>query len=314
MDKHEAVCLLKDLAIELGHTPSSKEFRARCPHSERYVNQFGGYNLLVMAAGLTPNRVFKEKKINHSIFEVRDMRTFLDSQPSTKRVDRPIYPRIASISDIHFPFEDQVVLDAFYAFLAQHGADYVILNGDAWDMYSHSRFPRSHNIFTPREEERLSRERNELFWKKIREIVPESKLFQLMGNHDIRAMKRVLEVYPEAEDWIQKRINELFTFEGVTTIQDPREELIIGDIAIFHGYRSKLGDHRDYTHMNCINGHTHKGGAVYRQIKGHVLWELNSGLSGNPLAKGLTYTPQKITEWTPGFGYVFPWGPQFVPA
>ena len=92
------------------------------------------------------------------------------------------------------------------------------------------------------------------------------------------------------------------------------EELIIGDIAVFHGYRSQLGAHRDYTLMNCINGHTHKGGAVFRQIRGSVIWELNSGLAGDPEAKGLTYRPQKITDWTPGFGEVDKKGPRFIPA
>jgi hypothetical protein len=43
-----------------------------------------------------------------------------------------------------------------------------------------------------------------------------------------------------------------------------------------------------------------------------VLFELNSGLAGDPEAKGLTYTPQKITVWTPGFGAINKYGPQFV--
>ncbi len=181
-------------------------------------------------------------------------------------------------------------------------------------MYSHSKFPRSHNIFTPAQEQAMAREANTVFWAKLQKFCPDAICTQLLGNHELRPLKRIMEAYPEAEEWVAEKMKSLFTFDKVKTIFDPREEVTLGDIAIFHGYRSQLGAHRDYTLMNCINGHTHKPGVSYRTIRGALLWELNSGLAGDPLAKGLTYTPQKITIWGQGYAYVDAYGPRFVGA
>lgn len=182
--------------------------------------------------------------------------------------------------------------------------------------YSHSKYPRSHNEFTPREEERLARERNEKFWKDVQAASPGSKCVQMMGNHCIRPLKRVLEVYPAAEDWIEQYLKNLFTFDGVKTVFDPREELFLrDDIIVLHGYRSKLGQHRDFALMSCFTGHTHRGGVVWRSLAdGRQIFECNSGVAGDPESKGLTYTAQKIHDWTPGFAIMCELGPMFVPA
>lgn len=310
--KHELICALKQLAQELGQTPTRDQFKKMTAYGTKYETAFGTWNKMIEAAGLVPNLV-RDKRINNEIFNVK-IESYLESYKPSEVIQHQEYPHIASISDIHWPFHSQRVIDAFLKYVGNNKPDFVFLNGDAWDMYSHSKFPRSHNIFTPREEETTAREQNIKFWESIILASPNSICTQMMGNHDIRPMKRVLEVYPEAEDWIKERLTKLFTFQGVNIIFDPREEVILGDICIFHGYRSGLGQHRDYTLLNCINGHTHVGGTVFRRIRGQTLWELNSGLAGDPEAKGLTYTPQKITHWTPGFGVVDKNGPRFIPV
>lgn len=275
------------------------------------LEKFGGYSLLVQAAGLDPNRV--NKKIDNAIFEkdlVRHLEEYraIESNP----VQKEPWPRIAIISDIHWPFESQKVIDSFYEFISEFTPEHVVLNGDAWDMYSHSKYPRSHNIFLPREEEDMAREKNEIFWKEVKSRCPKAACHQNLGNHSVRPIKRILESAPTLEHWIEAYFKQLLTFEGVHTHFDIREELDIAGILIFHGYRTQLGAHRDYTLRNCVNGHTHRGGAVFRQIRGEIIWELNSGVAGDPLSKGLSYTPQKITEWTPGFGAVDKYGPRFI--
>jgi predicted phosphodiesterase len=316
MDAHELVVQIKDLALQLGHTPSRREFESHIKGGAYKLNKFGGYTLLLKAAGLDTyedRRAGKSERIDSTIFE-RNLERHLEEQKPASTIQRKPWPKIAVISDIHWPFQNERILSAFFAYIESNQPEWVILNGDAWDMYSHAKFPRSHNVFVPREEERLARAGNEKFWMEVKARCPDARCYQLLGNHDIRPMKRVLETYPEAEDWIAQKLKDLFTFEGVTTIQDAREELIIGDIMVHHGYRSQLGAHRDYTLMNSINGHTHRGGAVFRQIRGQVLWELNSGLAGDATKKGLTYTSQRMTDWTPGFGWVDSHGPRFIPA
>ena len=315
MDEHDWVCKLKELALELGRTPKVKEFNDRFRGGQYYIGKHGGFTVLCQMAGLETFRRGDDKyrKIDNSIFN-QNIEQHLENFKPSEVATQVVNPTIAIISDIHWPFSSQRVIDKFYKYVLDHKPAYIILNGDAWDMYSHSKFPRSHNVFAPREEEKLARKANEDFWKEIHRISPQSACVQMMGNHDVRPMKRIIESYPEAEDWIAEKLKQLFSFDSVETVMDPREELILGNICIFHGYRSQLGAHRDYTLMNCMNGHTHKGGVVYRQIRGMVLWELNSGLAGDPEAKGLTYTPQKITIWTPGFGAYDAWGARFIPC
>lgn len=312
--KHDLIQAVKSLAIELGRTPTRTEFASRVPKVEyRLRTEFKTYTALLIAAGLDTYVDRRAgRKIGNSIFE-KDIVSHLEQYQPRESVERVPYPTILSISDIHWPFPNQKVIEAFIKYAHLKKPKYIILNGDAWDMYSHSKFPRSHNIFTPREEQSLARKMNEEFWKAVKNASPNSECIQMLGNHDIRPLRRVLESYPAAEDWIEKILHELFTFDGVKTIFDPREELILGDIAIFHGYRSQLGSHRDYTLMNTVNGHTHHGGVVYRRLRGQTLWELNSGFAGDPESKGLSYTPQKITTQTPGFGEVDEMGPRFIP-
>lgn len=318
MDAHELVSEVKRLALELGRSPTRREFASAVKGAEYKLNKFGGFTALLLAAGLDTYSdrragAGKPPSIGNEIFE-RDLAKHLESYKPREVPERKPYPKLATISDLHFPFVNKRVLEAFYRYVETNKPDYVVINGDAWDMYSHAKFPRSHNVFTPREEQRLSRQMNEEFWTQVKKAHPGAKCYQLIGNHDLRPMKRVLESYPEAEDWIAEKLKELFTFDGVHTIHDPREELILGDVAIFHGYRSQLGAHRDYTLYSTVNGHTHKGGVVWRTIRGGMLFELNSGLGGDPEGKGLTYSPQKITNWTTGFGAIDEYGPRFIPV
>lgn len=312
-EQHDLVSAVKELAAQLGRSPTRDEFIASIRSGKRLIKeQFGSFVTLLQAAGMQSLQG-KHGRIDNTIFE-RSLQNHLEQVEAPPLIDEP-WPTFASISDIHWPFENQTVIDRFCEYVQKHQPEWIILNGDAWDMYSHSKFPRSHNVFTPREERDLARRKNEDFWREIRRVAPSAKLFQLLGNHDVRPLKRIAEAYPAAEDWIEEALKKEFTFEGVTTIYDPREELMLDPrVAAFHGYRSQLGAHRDYTLLCTINGHTHKGGVVFRRIRGRTLWEGNSGLAGNPEAKGLTYTPQRITDWTPGFLAGDFWGPRFIPC
>ena len=310
--KHELVSGLKDLSIELGRVPKRSEFHQLTKHSRYAVTkEFGSYTVLLQAAGL--ETYSERRKITGAIFEV-PIEKHLENYEPTKSVEQPSLPTIAGISDIHWPFENQKVISRFVEYVGDVKPEKVILNGDAWDMYSHTKFPRSHNVFTPREEQALAREKNEKFWLAVKTAHPDAECIQLLGNHDVRPLKRILEAYPEAEDWVAEKLKSLFTYDGVKTIFDIREELVYGNLMIFHGYRSKLGEHRDHTLMNMMGGHTHVGGVSYRRIRGQTLWELNFGLAGDPEAKGLTYTPQRTTNWTPGFGALDKLGPRFIPV
>lgn len=313
---HELVTAVKKLAVELERTPTRAELEKSITGGNYKLAKVGGFSIVLQAAGLQPyNERRKKVKITNEIFEV-DLEKHLASYKPRPTYEQKPFPTAAIISDIHWPFESNKVVSKFYSYVAENKPTWVIINGDAWDMYSFSKYPRSHNIFMPKDEERMAREKNVKFWKEIQRLSPGSKCVQMMGNHDIRALKRALEVLPAAYDWIAEKLKELFTFDNVTTIMDPREELMLrDDIAVFHGYQTRMGAHRDYTLISCFVGHTHKGGTVFRSLaNGAQIWECNSGVAGDPESKGLSYTSQKIHNMTPGFSALDKYGPRFIPV
>ena len=192
----------------------------------------------------------------------------------------------------------------------------IVQAGDLMDFYSASKFPRSYNLFTPREEVELSRNYSIKFWSILNKYCPKAEKYQILGNHCVRPIKRIMEKAPEFEEDMKRSLNELYTFEGVKTIYDTHEELVIDDVWYHHGHRSKLGDHASYNHQNTVCGHTHRGGAVFFPLEGHLkkqIWEANAGYLANPHAAGLRYTMQnKATRWTHGVLEIDQFGPKFV--
>ncbi len=304
MDQHKLISAVRDLAIELGRTPTRAEFEAKVRGGKYQLGKLFGdqFTILLQAAELEPSENSRVR-ITNAVFQ-RDIKSVIESHKPRPREEIPDRKSMAIISDIHWPFHSQRVIDRFFRYVDDNKPDVVIIDGDAMDMYSHAKFPRSHNVFTPKDEEILARKLNEDFWLEIKRLSPKSECIQMLGNHDVRPLKRTIEAQPSIEHWVEKIMGELFSFAGVRTVMDPREEIFIGDVMIHHGHLSRLGAHRDHALYNVIVGHTHKAGIVYRNIRGKTLFEMNCGYAGDPESKGLSYTPQKITGWTPGFGAV----------
>lgn len=265
--------------------------------------------MLIQAAGLEPNRPVK---ITNDIFR-RDIESHLDQHIAPALGPMKPWPKIVAVGDMHEPFCMTNAKADLVTFIARKKPEWVVQIGDAFDMYSHAKFPRSHNVFTPKEEERIARKNLEEFWREVRKASPGVKCVQLLGNHDMRPLKRVLEALPSLEHWAEAYLKDLMSFDGVQTVMDSREIFQIGDIGFHHGYKSKLGDHRDDVQGNMIVGHTHRMGVVYRPYRDQIFFEANTGYLGDPTAKGLTYTPTRVTNWTWGWLDVDEDGPKPVP-
>jgi len=311
MDKHDLIVALQSMAAELGRTPTHTEFTNSVRGGHYQIKkQFQNYTVLCQAAGLDTYRA--APKLTNAIFE-RDLERHLAEHKPEPIQARIKYPSIAVLGDLHEPFSHEQVKADFVSFVEKHRPKYVIQVGDSMDGYSHAKFPKSMNIYTPKQEEDLARKNLEELWKAITKASPQSKKILLLGNHCIRGIKRVLENVPSIEHWAQKYLQDLMSFDGVETVFDHTQEYFIEDIAFLHGHYSKIGDHRDYMLMNAVCGHVHLGGVSYRHIKGKTLWELNAGLAGDPYSKGLSYRNQKMTKWTLGWGFIDEYGPRFIP-
>lgn len=214
------------------------------------------------------------------------------------------------IGDCHFPFHHKPALTWVLDLIKKLSPDRIIQVGDIYDMFSHTRFARSHDIMTPKQEVTEARVTAEEMWSIIQRYAPKAELYQILGNHDDRPKKRILDKYPELASIVD--ISHLWEFDGVKTIHDSREELILDGVIFMHGYRTKLGDHTKYNHMSTVHGHTHRGGTIFIPIKGMTLWELDAGYCGDPEAAALSYGPQKINNWTLGCGWLDDEGPRFM--
>jgi hypothetical protein len=310
IDQHDIINQLKDLAIELQRTPTRIEFHSKTNVTQYGVTKsFGTYSALVIAAGLDPYH--PSLKPTNKIFE-KPIAQVIEQYEPLAEIAQAVYKPTLVIGDTHFPFVDERVLDKIYEWAERLKPERIIQVGDLYDMYGASKFPKSLNIYKPQEEEELGRQGAEKMWATLRSIAPKAECVQLKGNHDVRPIKRTMEVDPRSEHIVAKHINGLMTFDGVKLIEDSRQEFIVDGIQFIHGYRSKIGEHRDYTLMHTVCGHSHTGGVVYKRIRGQTLWELNAGYCGDAESKALGYTPQKITHWTPGFGWIDEAGPRFV--
>lgn len=282
--------------------------------SRHFIGVYG-YAEILNLAGLEPlNKAemmaARKPKITNDIFVKSIDRQISEYEPKTP-LKKNNFSKILCIPDTHFPFINKEALEKVIEFSKENRPDYIIQVGDLLDCYAASKFPRSQNIYTPKEEERLGIEMAAEMWRKLKTDNPKAKCFQLMGNHDVRMLKRTLESLPIAEHWIEKYFHELFTFEGVKTIFDTREELDIDGILFTHGFLSS-GSHKDYYLKNVIHGHDHKLYVQHRRIHGENIFEMSCGFLGDVEAKALSYTPSKLANFQLGFGWVDQWGARTI--
>lgn len=225
---------------------------------------------------------------------------------------------IICIGDTHFPFHDRVALSMVMDFISDHKKEvtHVVQMGDLLDQYCFSKF--SKRYVSSDKEIKSGRHFAEKMWLTIQSIVPGAELTQITGNHDVRMFKRAQERLPEGQEIIKQYAHELYTFDNVNTLHDPREPLWIRDIRFLHGYK-KHGTHMLHSHHKTVVGHLHVGGIVYRNIEKpngdkEVIWELNAGFLGDEIKfqDVLGYTPEKMTGWTLGLGVIDKYGPRFI--
>lgn len=189
----------------------------------------------------------------------------------------------------------------------------IIQVGDLRDWYSASKFSRRVNLFTPKEEDTQATFYSNVMWESLNKWCPNAEKYQLLGNHCVRPIKRIGELAPEFEEDYIPLLHERYTFDGVKTIYDPREELDLDGVRYVHGYRSKLGDHAAFNRMPVVCGHSHRGGVVTLNLADEIIWELNAGYLADATHPALSYTMQKkATNWTLGFGLIDSDGPRFI--
>ncbi len=226
------------------------------------------------------------------------------------------------LGDLHLPWADRRAIKAAIAYIKFRRPRYVVQLGDLYDWYSATRFPRSLNVLTPAEEFKRGRAQAEEFWAGIRAAAgPKCELLQILGNHDDRPIKRVLEKIPDLEHVVRKGLENFWTFDGVKTVHESIEELILEGVLWTHGHLN-FGQHITKYRMPVVTGHLHKGDLRFERIsiprgnklEHRVIWEANAGYLGNPFAIPLRYRALKsVFKYTQGLFELDEFGPRFIP-
>jgi predicted phosphodiesterase len=221
--------------------------------------------------------------------------------------------KVLAIPDLHFPWHHQDCLTFIYELIKEENPDVIIQMGDLYDQFSFSRFARTHDLCTPKEEllEGLAGATN--MWNHIRKIAPRAKKIQIRGNHDVRIARRVQEVIPEIESLIEPTIDAMFKFKGVQTVMNTREEFEIDGVIYTHGHYMKIGDHAKFYNKPVVHGHRHRAEVWFHDMNDFMLWELDVGFCSDATAVPLRYTATRTTHWTLGCGLIDGRGPRFIP-
>lgn len=217
--------------------------------------------------------------------------------------------KVLAIPDLHAPYTDLESLTLLYTHIEKEQPDVIVQLGDQLDLYAFSKFPRSHNLMTPKQELEQGVGLLTEMWEIIHRVSPGSRCYQLLGNHMERLPKRVIERLPEAESLF--RIEDLVRFKGVDTVTDDR--LVIDDVLYLHGFLTKPYAHMRYFLKSCVFGHIHQAWCVYEKIHAGLLFDFTCGYLADDAQIPLKYTASKINKWSTGYGLIEAGIPRFVP-
>ena len=168
-------------------------------------------------------------------------------------------------SDIHIPFQDDAAVRSFVKYCKEKQPEVVVLNGDVLDMFMLSRFTKGEGR-NPLEEMMMCQG----FLDSLRKAVPNADIYYVIGNHENRLEKYVLNKAPELASLI----------EDVFTIIKTSDYKVRGCASVtfndnfvckhgtYIGNKSGLSAIKEMenSYMSGATGHVHRG-IVYRARK-----------------------------------------------
>ena len=220
---------------------------------------------------------------------------------------------VVAIGDTHFPFHHHGALLWALDVIAEMRPAAVVQMGDLFDLYSFSKYPRSLDVMTPREELRQARAWGEWFWAQVHKLSPRAERYQLSDdNHGARPLKRAREWFAAGAGFVADAVAELHRFPGVKTMADARGDLELDGVVYQHG-SLRFGAHAANNRRDTVIGHLHRGGVVHSQ-DGRAA-EMCVGWLGDVAQDApFSYVAKRRAHGTTlGLGIVDGYGMRFVP-
>jgi predicted phosphodiesterase len=213
-----------------------------------------------------------------------------------------IFTKIVFICDLHIPYEDKKIVELILKFLDDYRPEYLILGGDIIDFYSLSKFNKD-----PKRALDIQKDLDKTFnfLKKLRELLPSTKIIYIKGNHESRLKKYKWSKAPELAYLRCLSYEKLFRLEELN-IQWEDKRWNFGKAWFMHG--DKLSKHsgdsarknREEYGVNCITAHSHRTGKSNLTNLGgnYGAWESGCLCSLNP-----EYM-ESLPNWQQGFSVI----------
>lgn len=212
--------------------------------------------------------------------------------------------KVLVIPDLHFPYVDNKQLNKIYVAIGLEKPDAVIQVGDLYDQYMFSRYDKDYEELSPKKELDKAKYMANKMWTKINKIVPKAKLYQLLGNHDIRILKQVKRKFPEIFYMIKEIFDDMYTFKKVETMKSDRDFLVIDGVTYCHGWMSR---HCVHFRSPVVRGHSHKACLdLFQGAKTNYLlmYEMQVGCLADETLVPLDYPASKKTGWAAAYGLI----------
>ena len=195
----------------------------------------------------------------------------LDDTPARLTV-RGTSLKVANVSDIHWPYEDEKAEEIAKQFLREWKPDVMVFNGDLDDCYAISRFTKSpaHRMSIQEELDYGAKKRRE--W--INHLPSIKHWYETSGNHETRLARLIAVKAPELASIRELTIPELLGLEemGIQWVRDD-QELQIGRLMFVHGHlirkHSGVTARAHFEQYGCsvAVGHCHRLAVTYKRNK-----------------------------------------------
>jgi predicted phosphodiesterase len=194
-----------------------------------------------------------------------------DSSSTSDVVSRNSTLKVACISDVHYPYQDQKAEEIALAFLSDYKPDVIVWNGDIFDFYAVSQYEKNINKKMNIQDEidyGVDRIRT---WMET--IAPKKAYFR-QGNHESRLARLANKAAPAltALRSLSLEANVDFKSLGIEFIPD-HQDLFIGSLLFIHGTvvrkhggNSARGHYEQYG-CSVMMGHTHRLAVTYKRSK-----------------------------------------------
>jgi len=215
--------------------------------------------------------------------------------------------KVLAIPDLHFPWVSTQALSRLHKVLRMEKPDIVIQLGDIYDQYVFSRFDRSFELIAPKEEIACARAMAKTFWLKVQKACPKAKYVQLMGNHDIRFAKKILQKLPELAYEIDDLRNKYYSFPGVEILKTERDFIEIDDTIYVHGWLGRKNGHMNHFEKSVVRAHSHAAALYLEQgysTRYKPLFEMQAGCLIEESMVPFNYTSSKMTKWRHAYGII----------